>query len=113
MLKSLTVVDHSGGQVASVRVLDNGAEAETVRLKVGMTEAGRHDLAISYVAEMSGWRPTYRIVAEQDGRIRLQGLAVVDNSSGEPWNDIIGPSPVDEEDFWEPVIEQARSIWEL
>jgi hypothetical protein len=98
VLKSLTVVDRAvdgaadgrrgGTKVASVRVLPSAEGASTVTLSVGLAKAGSHDLSISYVAEMSGWRPTYRLVADAGGRIRLQGLAVIDNRSGEPWTDI-------------------------
>lgn len=90
VLKSLTVVDHAAGgtKVASVRVLPAADDAATVTLAVGLAKAGSHDLSISYVAEMSGWRPTYRLVAGANGRIRLQGLAVIDNRSGEPWVDV-------------------------
>lgn len=88
VLKSLTIVDHSGDKVASVRILPADEDDETVTLEVGLIKGGAHNVTISYVAEMSGWRPTYRIVAGNDGHVRLQGLAVVDNHSGEPWSDI-------------------------
>jgi hypothetical protein len=88
VLKSLTVVDRRGDQVASVRVLPSAEGDETVRLQVGLAKAARHDLAISYVAELSGWRPTYRVVDEGHGKVRLQGMAVVDNLTGEPWRDV-------------------------
>jgi hypothetical protein len=88
VLKSLTVVDGTGGGVASVRVLPHDANATTVTLRVGLREAERHALRVSYVTEASGWRPTYRLVAMDGGRIRLQGLAVVDNRSSEAWQGI-------------------------
>lgn len=88
VLKSLTVVDRDGANVASVRVLPAPDDAETIDLEVALTKASSHDLSISYVAEMSGWRPTYRLVAGDDGQVRFQGLAVVDNRSGELWQDI-------------------------
>ena len=88
VLKSLTVVDHGGSKVASVRVVPGAEDDEVVTLQVGLAEDGRHDLSISYVAAISGWRPTYRLVADDEGQVRLQGMAVVDNRSGEAWRDI-------------------------
>lgn len=83
VLKSLSVVDHEGGTVRGVRVLDEGA-----RLQIALGQEGSEDLSIAYVAEASGWRPTYRIVDQGEGRVRLQGLAVVDNPSGEDWSNV-------------------------
>lgn len=88
VLKSLAVVDRTGGGVSSVRVLPAGAEARDVTLRVGLAGDGAHDLTVSYVAAVSGWRPTYRLVDEGEGRVRVQGLAVVDNQTGEPWRGI-------------------------
>lgn len=88
VLKSLALVDDSGARVASVRVLATPEGSETTTLRVGLAGEGRHDVALSYVAEASGWRPTYRVVTGAEGQVRLLGLAVVDNHSGESWDDI-------------------------
>lgn len=88
VLKSLTVVDHGGGGIGSVRVLPFDDGDATVRLRVGLVGDGPHDLTVSYVTEASGWRPTYRLIELPEGRVRVQGLAVVDNHSGEPWDGV-------------------------
>ena len=85
VLKSLSVVDHDGGAITGVRVLEDGDGA---RLRIGLSGEGSSDLSIAYVAEASGWRPTYRVIDTGDGNVRLQGLAVVDNPSGEDWNGV-------------------------
>lgn len=85
VLKSLSVVDHEGGAVTGVRVLEDG---ETARLRIGLSSDGSDDVSVAYVAEASGWRPTYRVVDVGDDRVRLQGLAVVDNPSGEDWEGV-------------------------
>lgn len=85
VLKSLSVVDHEGGAITGVRVLDDG---ESSRLRIGLSTDGSDDVSVAYVAEASGWRPTYRIVDVGEGNVRLQGLAVVDNPSGEDWNGV-------------------------
>ncbi|MEM9067554.1 MAG: DUF4139 domain-containing protein [Myxococcota bacterium] len=83
VLKSLSVVDHEGGAITGVRVLNGDDDA---RLRIGLSSEGSDDVSVAYVAEASGWRPTYRVVDLGEGRVRLQGLAVVDNPSGEDWN---------------------------
>lgn len=88
VLKSLTVVDRSGATVSSVRVLPANGTSVATTLRVGLSREGRHDLWITYVAEVTGWKPTYRVVAGADGRARVQGFAVVDNRSGEAWEDV-------------------------
>ncbi|MBI5491008.1 MAG: AgmX/PglI C-terminal domain-containing protein [Deltaproteobacteria bacterium] len=57
-----------------------------VRLKGG---EGAHDVLIAYVVESPIWRPTYRIVLDEQGKkALLQGWAVVQNLSGEDWTDV-------------------------
>lgn len=74
---------------------DDGGEEEkpedqvevVVKLKPG--EGAGHDVIIAYVVESPIWRPTYRIVVdEKGGKAILQGWAVVQNLSGEDWQDV-------------------------
>jgi hypothetical protein len=63
---------------------------QQVVLEVRLDGDDHHDLALSYVAEAPLWKPTYRLVLDdkQPGRALLQAWAVVDNTSGESWNDV-------------------------
>ena len=79
-------------QVGLQKVLDhslNQGQWKPVELAVRFDHAGRHDLLVSYVAEMPTWKPAYRLVLgdAQEGAL-LQGWAVVDNTSGEDWNQV-------------------------
>jgi len=47
-----------------------------------------HDLAVSYVVAAPIWKPTYRLVLGDDGRALLQAWAVVQNVTGEDWDDV-------------------------
>lgn len=47
-----------------------------------------HDLLIGYLSETPVWRPTYRVVVSDDGRADLQAWGIVQNLSGEDWNDV-------------------------
>lgn len=86
VLRSLTVVDGEMAAITGVRMLPAEADAD-VTLRVGLGETGARDLRITYVAEVPGWRPTYRLVVTDAG-VRVQGLAVVDNPTGESWQDV-------------------------
>jgi hypothetical protein len=86
VLRSLTVVDGGDAAITGVRILPAEAGAD-VTLRVGLGETGARDLRITYVAEVPGWRPTYRLVVTPDG-VHVQGLAVVDNPTGESWQDV-------------------------
>lgn len=48
----------------------------------------RHDLAIGYVAETPLWRPSYRVVVGEGGHAELQAWGIVQNLSGEDWDEV-------------------------
>jgi hypothetical protein len=47
-----------------------------------------HDLLIGYLSETPVWRPSYRVVVEADGSAALQAWGIVQNLSGEDWNEV-------------------------
>ncbi len=51
-------------------------------------DGARHDLAIGYVAETPVWRPSYRLVVQDDGGADLQAWGIVQNLSGEDWSHV-------------------------
>jgi hypothetical protein len=59
-----------------------------ISLSVRLTGSSTHKLRVSYIVEMPLWKPAYRVVVGEDGTPLLQGWAVVDNVSGEDWNDV-------------------------
>ena len=59
-----------------------------VALKIRLEGSSSHDLVLSYIVEMPKWKPSYRLVAGEDGRVLVQAWAVIDNVSGEDWNDV-------------------------
>jgi hypothetical protein len=48
----------------------------------------RHTLSVAYVVGSPIWRPSYRVVFERGQKPLLQAWAVVQNTSGEDWNDV-------------------------
>jgi hypothetical protein len=63
---------------------------QQVDVVVHFSDRGKHDLAVSYVAEAPLWKPTYRLVLADDGsgKALLQAWAVVSNVSGENWQNV-------------------------
>jgi len=92
-LKSLTVVDAKSGKPTPVSYPTSGTAADSeglVRMTIQVPSGTSHDLKLSYVTETPSWKPSYRITLGKghDKRVELQGWAIVDNTSGEDWNNV-------------------------
>src|SRR5688572_4770914 len=88
-LKSLTVQDARTGQPLPVSFSRQEAEASgNVVMVMKLPREGHHDLRLTYVTESPAWKPSYRVVVDQDGKVTLQGWAIVDNTSGEEWKGV-------------------------
>ncbi len=89
-LKSLTVVDVKTGQALPVDFPQPGhSDANgNVEMTVRLPEAGSHQLRLSYVSEAPAWKPSYRLMVDEKGKVALQGWAIVDNTSGEDWQSV-------------------------
>lgn len=63
---------------------------QQVEVSIRLAGAASHDLLVSYVVAAPMWKPTYRVVLPKDGKGQalLQAWAVVDNTSGEEWDDV-------------------------
>ncbi|MFW6023187.1 MAG: DUF4139 domain-containing protein [Myxococcota bacterium] len=64
---------------------DDGDERVDVRLRMA---GDTHRMTVSYVVEAPIWKPTYRVVFDEEGAL-LQAWAVVQNTSGEDWDDVL------------------------
>lgn len=88
-LKSLTVVDATTGQPAPVSYPSGPQRGSTIDMKVNLgSKPGPHKLRVSYVTEAPSWKPSYRVVVGKDGKVEVNGWAIVDNTSGEDWKDV-------------------------
>jgi Domain of unknown function (DUF4139)/OmpA family len=85
-LKSLTVVDVKTGEAAPISYpTNNGGNLE---LKVNLSGPGPHQVRLSYVTEAPAWKPSYRITIPKSGKLAMEAWAVVDNTSGEDWENV-------------------------
>ncbi|MGA9519935.1 MAG: DUF4139 domain-containing protein [Myxococcaceae bacterium] len=90
-LKSLTVVDAQTGQPAPISYptrKDPGAEDGLVEMRIGLSGPSPHQLKLSYVTDAASWKPSYRVVLGPGGKVELEAWAIVDNTSGEDWNNV-------------------------
>lgn len=60
--------------------------ARTVALKVA--GEGAREVAVSYVVPAPIWKTAYRVVTLADDKARLQAWAVLENASGEDWENV-------------------------
>jgi hypothetical protein len=58
-------------------------------IKVRLAKTDEKDVAISYVVAAPVWKPTYKLIVKEGGKARLQAWAVLENASGEDWNDVV------------------------
>ncbi len=86
-LKSLTVTDAKTGLPAPVSYPSTG-DGGALSLKVALPNSGSHEVKLSYVTEAPAWKPSYRVVLDKSGKLALQAWAIVDNTSGEDWQNV-------------------------
>jgi len=89
-LKSLSVVDAKTGQPEPISYPTKLPTSETglIDMNIGLSGATAHQLRLSYVTEAPSWKPSYRVVLGQNGKVELDAWAIVDNTSGEDWTDV-------------------------
>ena len=86
-LKSLTVVDAKTGQTLPVSFPAPGQTGDSqTEMTIQLPDHSHRDVLLTYVTEAPAWKPSYRVVVGETGKVDLQGWAVVDNTSGEDWN---------------------------
>ena len=106
-LSSLTAVERGEGRVRSVAFAvpeaeeadeeesaDGGVKAkateedERVDVSLHFADDDEHDVAVAYVIGSPIWRPAYRVLTDDEGAL-LQAWAVVQNTSGEDWENVM------------------------
>ena len=57
-------------------------------MRLGLSTPTTHRLKLSYVTEAPSWKPSYRVMLDKGGKVNLEAWAIVDNTSGEDWNQV-------------------------
>ncbi len=88
-LKSLTVVDAITGNPLPVSIpRDQAADGNYLVMKLQLPSKEKADVVLTYVTESPSWKPSYRVVVGDKGKVMLEGWAIVDNTSGEDWKGV-------------------------
>lgn len=88
-LKSLTVTEVATGKTVPVSYPTAGATVgNVVEMTIQLPPGTGNDLQISYITDSPAWKPSYRVVVGDDDKVQVQGWAIVDNTSGEDWNQV-------------------------
>jgi OmpA family len=90
-LKSLTVIDARTGKPLPVSIPREPADANGPYLEMSLrlADAEPTDVVLTYVTESPAWKPSYRVVMEPKGKVLIEGWAIVDNTSGEDWKNVL------------------------
>ncbi len=87
-LKSLTVRDAKSGKTYPVSFPTQKANADGTVDMIIQVPQGSADVILSYITESPAWKPSYRLVVDNEGGVNVQGWAIVDNTSGEDWKQV-------------------------
>jgi hypothetical protein len=88
-LKSLTVVDAITKQPIPVAIpRQQTGDGTNLVMRLQLPSKDTADVVLTYVTEAPAWKPSYRVVVA-DRDVMLEGWAIVDNTSGEDWRDVL------------------------
>jgi hypothetical protein len=89
-LKSLTVTDAKTGEPAPIDFPNGSAPRDggLTEMAIHLADRGSHQLKLTYVTETPAWKPSYRLTVDKSGKVDMQAWAIVDNTSGEDWNQV-------------------------
>ncbi|MEZ4294242.1 MAG: hypothetical protein R3B70_04635 [Polyangiaceae bacterium] len=88
-LKSLTVVDARTGEPTPVSYPTNRVYGDQLaQMEIRLGGPAPHDVKLTYVTEAPSWKSSYRIVLGDKGKVTLQAWAIIDNTSGEDWENV-------------------------
>ncbi|CAM4319223.1 DUF4139 domain-containing protein [Bordetella tumbae] len=57
-------------------------------ININLTGASNSNVDVSYVIAAPIWKTAYKVVAQDDGKARLQAWTVLENASGEDWKHV-------------------------
>ncbi len=72
----------------ALKVLASSHDAQKRLVSLGFNGAGKRAVRVGYVVERPIWKTTYRLRLDADGKLALQGWALVENTSDDDWNDV-------------------------
>ena len=89
LLKSLRVTDAKTGEAFPISYRTGRQAGGNTEMLIQLPGVGPHHVKLTYVTESPAWKPTYRLKLDPKEGSSLEAWAVVDNVSGEDWNDVV------------------------
>ena len=88
-LKSLTVVDAISKRPLPVAIPRQQTDDGTnLVMHLQLPSKDTAEVVLTYVTESPAWKPSYRVVVGEHD-VMLEGWAIVDNTSGEDWKNVL------------------------
>src|SRR6266852_6485312 len=72
----------------ALEVLALSHDTQKKAVSLSFAGAGRRAVRVGYVVESPIWKTSYRLTINEQGKVYLQGWAVVENPSDEDWKDV-------------------------
>jgi hypothetical protein len=72
----------------ALKILAGSHDTMKKTVSLGFNGAGPRPVRVGYVVERPIWKTTYRLRMDANGKVYLQGWALVENSSDDDWNDV-------------------------
>lgn len=89
-LKSLTVVDPTTRKPLAVSIpRQESSDGSFLTMTLETPGHANAEVLLTYVTESPAWKPSYRVVVGDKGKVMLEGWAIVDNVSGEDWRNVL------------------------
>lgn len=71
-----------------LKVLSQGRSRERRSVYIDSTGSGRRQIRVAYMIPAPVWKSSYRLIFPEHGEPTLEGWAIVDNTTGEDWNNV-------------------------
>jgi hypothetical protein len=72
----------------ALQVLAGAHDVQKKTIALQFTGNGKRAVRVGYVLERPIWKTTYRLVLEPNGKLHMQGWAIVENTSDDDWNNV-------------------------
>ncbi len=72
----------------ALEVLAGSHDALKKAVTLNFKGEGKRAVKVGYVVESPIWKPSYRLVLDKDGKVRLQGWASIENTTDDDWNNV-------------------------
>jgi hypothetical protein len=72
----------------ALEVLASSHDTQKKSVNLGFDGQGKRQVRVGYVVERPIWKTSYRLRLEPNGKVFMQGWALVENTSDDDWNEV-------------------------